>query len=391
MAQVVDTETVIGGWLAGPVYRATGWVAVLGMLSYAIVGVPAAIIGPRLPYLLDVPPAIAMLGATALIARRAYRGVPATGPIRAIVLIVVVTTIAYLLLGGPMPPGGFLPWVTFWVPIVSAIVAFGWQGWPALLVGTGISVLHGAAHYWPRYGEWDLGVALRDFTLNEVIVVASCLAGAGLRRSMRRRAGTEADVRESVTLAEAAASAVHMHDYWAGVVHDHVLAVLMAGSRLRTGSIPPATTADARQALQRLTEPPTSMPCTLGELVEWITESAAVIVPEATVSESVRDRASTVPGEVAAAVLAAAEEGLRNIRRHARPAGAGVLVAATGHRLDVRIVDRGPGFDVGAIDAGRLGLQVAVAERMAAVGGAGQWRSEPGRGTEVRLTWSGLR
>jgi signal transduction histidine kinase/phage shock protein PspC (stress-responsive transcriptional regulator) len=85
-------------------------------------------------------------------------------------------------------------------------------------------------------------------------------------------------------------------------------------------------------------------------------------------------------------LVAAAREAMLNAARHA---GGTVSVYAetAGDRVELSIRDRGPGFDVDAVPAGRYGVRESIIGRMQRLGGNATIAPGPGRtGTEVRLT-----
>lgn len=85
-------------------------------------------------------------------------------------------------------------------------------------------------------------------------------------------------------------------------------------------------------------------------------------------------------------LVAAAREAMLNAARHA---GGTVSVYAetAGERVELSIRDRGAGFDVDAVPAGRYGVRESIIGRMQRLGGNATIAPGPGRtGTEVRLT-----
>ncbi|MGJ7439592.1 sensor histidine kinase [Aquipuribacter sp. MA13-6] len=87
-------------------------------------------------------------------------------------------------------------------------------------------------------------------------------------------------------------------------------------------------------------------------------------------------------------VRAAVHEALENVDRHAPDAAVRVVLDHLDDEVRLTVSDDGPGFDqarrVQALAADHYGL-VGIEERLAAVGGRGEVRSAPGRGTQVSL------
>lgn len=93
---------------------------------------------------------------------------------------------------------------------------------------------------------------------------------------------------------------------------------------------------------------------------------------------------------VVEALRGATRAALNNIVAHAGT-GAAWVTAEAEHEdgratVTVDIVDRGVGFDPGAVAVG-MGLPVAITGRMADVGGSATVDSVPGEGTWIRLRW----
>jgi hypothetical protein len=95
----------------------------------------------------------------------------------------------------------------------------------------------------------------------------------------------------------------------------------------------------------------------------------------------------TVPPGPAYAIYHSVREALSNVHRHAGDRNPTLTGHELGGRVVVRLSDRGRGFDPDAVPAHRHGLAESVRARMAAVGGAAEVRSAPGRGTTVEWTW----
>ena len=87
------------------------------------------------------------------------------------------------------------------------------------------------------------------------------------------------------------------------------------------------------------------------------------------------------PQEIEAAVYFCTLEALNNVAKYAEASSVKVSLADEGDELQFRIADDGRGFDTSVTDYG-TGLQ-GMADRLDAIGGTLEVRSEPGQGTTV--------
>jgi signal transduction histidine kinase len=88
-----------------------------------------------------------------------------------------------------------------------------------------------------------------------------------------------------------------------------------------------------------------------------------------------------LPKEVEAAVYFCCLEALQNVAKYAHATHAEVRLSASGDELAFEVTDDGDGFDTGTMPPGS-GLQ-GMADRLEALGGILEVRSEPGAGTTV--------
>ncbi|UYB44971.1 DUF5931 domain-containing protein [Streptomyces sp. Je 1-4] len=98
-----------------------------------------------------------------------------------------------------------------------------------------------------------------------------------------------------------------------------------------------------------------------------------------------------LPAAAAAELAAAVSAALDNVRVHAgAEARAWILVEDEPQTVIVTVRDDGPGIPEGRLaDAereGRLGVALSIRGRLRDLGGAAEWVSVPGQGTEVELT-----
>lgn len=85
------------------------------------------------------------------------------------------------------------------------------------------------------------------------------------------------------------------------------------------------------------------------------------------------------------ALVAAAREALINAAKYAPDQPVSVFVEVGPELVELFIRDRGPGFDLDAVPADRMGIRESIVGRMERVGGRATIRTAPGEGTEVRL------
>jgi signal transduction histidine kinase/phage shock protein PspC (stress-responsive transcriptional regulator) len=90
--------------------------------------------------------------------------------------------------------------------------------------------------------------------------------------------------------------------------------------------------------------------------------------------------------ERTAAMVASAREALVNAARHAKVATVSLYAEVEDEQTSVFVRDRGVGFELDGIDDNRHGVRGSILGRMQRHGGHAEIRSEPGDGTEVRLT-----
>jgi len=93
------------------------------------------------------------------------------------------------------------------------------------------------------------------------------------------------------------------------------------------------------------------------------------------------DRLARYPLEAEAAVYFCVLEALQNIAKYAAASRTAVRLAGRADGLEFSVTDDGAGFDAGSAGYG-TGLQ-GMADRLAALGGDLQVRSQPGYGTRV--------
>jgi signal transduction histidine kinase len=196
--------------------------------------------------------------------------------------------------------------------------------------------------------------------------------------------------------AAAAADATEQERIAVGaLMHDSVLAALIAAERADSPRERTLAVSMAREALTRLanTERDATMgseaPISVGTLTTELDRAAAELGATLAVEARRADAELLIPGGVARALVLAATQAISNAIQHADAAGLEVSVRSTPEPLEVevRVHDSGPGFDTSAVPADRLGISASIVARVAAVGGRSRIESDR-RGTVVALEWT---
>lgn len=179
----------------------------------------------------------------------------------------------------------------------------------------------------------------------------------------------------------------------AALMHDSVLAALIAAERADSDRARDLAVAMAREALTRLanteaviaqegSDDPIGTALIVAELRRALSERGA----DAIVEE--RGSAGLIPGRAARAIVLAARQAIGNAIDHAAGRGLHVVVDGRGDDgLAVTILDTGDGFDLETIGEDRLGIRASMIARMAAVAGSVSIDSAE-TGTHVVLEWA---
>lgn len=178
----------------------------------------------------------------------------------------------------------------------------------------------------------------------------------------------------------------------AALMHDSVLAALIAAERADTPRAQQLASAMAREALTRLAnteqdahEGPDE-PRDVGAIADDIAHGAREVGDPIEVASTVGPDSPAVPGRVARALTLAATQAIANALQHAGGVGLAVNVTGGDGRIAIEVRDHGEGFDLQDVPDDRLGIRASIFARVAAVGGTATIDS--GRhGTTVRLEW----
>ncbi|WP_243076997.1 sensor histidine kinase [Microbacterium sp. SS28] len=199
---------------------------------------------------------------------------------------------------------------------------------------------------------------------------------------------------ESYALAAAADAVEKERVEVAALMHDSVLAALIAAERAHTDRQRALAAAMAREALTRLAnaeqdpEEGSDEPTDAAAIADGIEKAALELGVAITTERSIVGDHPSVPGRIARALSLAAMQAITNAIEHADGDGLAVSVNAAPDPVRVRIEvrDRGGGFDLEEVPDDRLGIRGSILARVAAVGGTASITSGE-RGTTVRIEW----
>lgn len=205
---------------------------------------------------------------------------------------------------------------------------------------------------------------------------------------------TRARAVDSYAAAAAADAAEQERIAVAALMHDSVLAALIAAERSHTPRERTLAVGMAREALTRLAN--TEMeaaegsdePREAGSIPDAIEAGARELGVEIQVERTIDRSTPLVPGRVVRALTLASLQAIANAVQHADGRGLAVVLRAdvrpTRVRIEVR--DTGSGFNLEGMPDDRLGIRASIVARVAAVGGTTRIASGE-RGTLVRLEW----
>ncbi|WP_439902788.1 ATP-binding protein [Microbacterium azadirachtae] len=284
------------------------------------------------------------------------------------------------------------PWIFFLVNVagVAAVVAFplGVQvAWA--LVGP---FLYGAVRLFQGGFQRDFWV-VTAFDVSFTLILGLVLVALGWMFRSVANGVDDARGRAVALYTEAAAAEASEHERVAvaALMHDSVLAALIAAERAETERERVLAVDMAREALTRLAnaEAPAQEGSEEPVQIERLAEDLRRAVGQMGLSIEVEHFGhGAVPDRVARARALAARQAIGNAVAHA--SGRGLAVVVEGHGdtgLTVKVSDTGSGFDPAQVGADRLGIRASILARMAAVGGVAS--IESGRhGTVVTLGWS---
>ena len=294
---------------------------------------------------------------------------------------------------GTEPSATDQPWIWYLVNIatLAAVLAF---PFPLQIVWTALApLLFGLVRLVQGGFAQDFWIAV-GLDVSFALILGGVLLTLGwVFRSVAANVD-ETRARAVASYAEAAAAdaAEHERVAVAALMHDSVLAALIAAERAETDRERTLAVAMARDALTRLANAEqdpgegSDDPQRLDDIADAIERGAAELGVDLAVARSVGKEAPTVPGRIAGALTLAATQAVANVIEHADGAGLAVVVEGVAATMRIEVRDTGEGFDLDAVPGDRLGIRASIIARVAAVGGITEIDTGE-RGTIVRLMW----
>lgn len=289
------------------------------------------------------------------------------------------------------------PWIWYLLNVATVATALVFPLALQYVWAAMVPLLYGVARLVQVGGGTDAVIPiLRQVVFAIILGVVMILIAFMVRRLAADLDHARAVAVRSYAAAAAADAAEQERVSVAALMHDSVLAALIAAERATSPRERDLAVAMAREALTRLAntdrdaEEGPDDPVPAGFVVDGLRAAAAEHGFTLPVATAIGPGARTLPGRVARALVLAGAQAVVNAVEHAGGVGLRVEVTADARRIVVRIADTGGGFDPRSVPEDRLGIRGSIVARIAAVGGQARIRSSA-RGTVVELRWEHTR
>ncbi|MDH2442983.1 ATP-binding protein [Amnibacterium sp. CER49] len=289
---------------------------------------------------------------------------------------------------GPLPSAP--PWINDILALGAVAAGIALPGLGALAVTVATALLTFVDYDAVTRGHWLHALQAALYIL--LFCITFVAFGISSLRAARLAELAEAEALRTVTAAAADNARERERARINALVHDRVLATLLAAARNVPGS-EQLRRQDARRALEGLrdllrSDDDGSAVALSGEELAWALQGVTTdLMPDAVFGYEVHDDV-TLPAEAVETLTAATEEALRNSARHAGEANRTVHVLVDRSRVRVDVLDDGAGFDPEQVPPNRLGIARSIKGRMADLeGGSAVIVSQQGVGTRVQLRY----
>lgn len=311
----------------------------------------------------------------------------------AFAIVYVVALAAWPSFVDPVGNAANQPWIFFLVNVgvVAAMLAF--PLWLQFAWAVGLPFVYGYVRLVEGAFSRDFWVTTA-FDVSFTLILGIVIISLGWMFRSVASGVDEARARAVASYASAAAAAAAEEERAAmsALMHDSVLAALIAAERAEGERAQDLAVGMAREALTRLAnteaavaEEGSDEPVGAAQIVIELRRALSELGADAIVEE--RGGIGLIPGRAARALVLAARQALGNSVTHANGRGLHIIAEGRGDEgITVTISDAGPGFDIEAIGADRLGIKASIFARMAGVAGTAEIDSSE-CGTTVTLGW----
>jgi signal transduction histidine kinase len=287
------------------------------------------------------------------------------------------------------------PWIFFLinVSVVAALLAFSLR--VQFVVAVAVPLAYGYVRLVQGGFASEFWVSMA-FDVSFTLILGFVLISLGWMFRSVAAGVDDARGRAVASYASAAAAAAAEEERVAmsALMHDSVLAALIAAERAESTRAKELAVAMAREALTRLANTEAAVaqegsdePVALAQIVVELRRALSELGVDAVVEDRVR--AGVIPGRVARALVLAARQAIGNAVTHAGARGLHVVAEQVQDGVRVTVIDAGPGFDLEHIGEDRLGIRASILARMAGVAGTARIDSDE-TGTVVTLEWMTL-
>jgi two-component sensor histidine kinase len=176
------------------------------------------------------------------------------------------------------------------------------------------------------------------------------------------------------------------------IVHDNVIAALDAAAEASSEDQRLQAAHQAKAAIGRLERESDRDPMARNQISSqayFESLKASIERQSKFVLVKVKSRVDvTIPFEIAVGLAEATFQAVVNSLEHAPKANLReVVMSSTRDSIKVLVIDDGPGFRMSAVPRNRLGIRVAIFERLKSLGVTAKLKSAPGEGTTWVFEW----
>ncbi|KAA9135382.1 sensor histidine kinase [Microbacterium caowuchunii] len=296
---------------------------------------------------------------------------------------------------GSDTPVAYQPWTYFLVTVATVAAVIVMPRRIHIVLTIAIPVLYGLVRMVELGFEPVAWIAVSLDTVYSLILGGVL---AVLAWTFRTAASTIDERRERAVSSYAQAAAVSATERErvavAALMHDSVLAALLAAARAESPRERDLAVSMAREALTRLANTDRDVgegsdaPVTADTIVADIRALVPAPGDESVLRVDLHPDTPVVPGRVARALVLATAQAVSNAVEHADAAGLQVSVDGrpAPHGVAIRVRDAGPGFDIDTVPDDRLGIRASILARVSAFGGEASVDSDDS-GTRVTMIW----